>query len=1207
MGVKWTEEQEKVIRLRDSNILVSAAAGSGKTAVLVERIISRITRDNPPLDIDRLLVVTYTEAAAAEMKERIARAVEQALLEQPDSVHLKKQAALVHTARITTIHSFCLSVIREYFHTIDLDPGFRVAEEGELRLLKQDVLSELLEERYQEGSSRFLRFAETFSPGRDDRKLEELVLELYEASGAFPDAREWLEDCADEYRKGLSGDSRWMKRLVSYIKASLNAVEDMIEKARKICLEPGGPAVYEKALDADKKLIKNMQKAAGFEELWFAFWAGGKAAFSRLPAARGEELDEKKTEEVKNLRNQWKKALTDLKEQFFFQKPEEMERDFQLCIPVTEELVSLVLEFEERFRQQKNRKNLIDFRDMEQYALQILTRKENGKRVPTEAALDYQERFEEVMVDEYQDSNLLQEAVLTSVSRNSRGGHNLFMVGDVKQSIYRFRLARPELFLEKYHTYAREEGPDCRIDLHRNFRSRPEVLESVNALFRRLMVKELGGITYDEEAALNPGAEFPETSGCGTEILVVDAAFSRETEQDSVRETRQEMEARAVAERIHRLMAEQKIRDEKTGNLRPVQYRDIVILTRSLKGWTDAFSRVLNREGIPVAVASREGYFQTLEIGWLMDYLRILDNLCQDIPLAGALKSPFGGMTGEELALIRAACPEGPFYRAVLSLAGQPGLTGELAEVAGKLRNILEQAEEFREKVPYTPVSDLLWEILQKTGYREYVLAMPGGEQRAANLDMLLVRARAFESASYRGLFHFVRYVDQLEKYDMDFGEAQLQDETSDTVRLMSIHKSKGLEFPVVIVAGMGKQFNEQDLRKSVVIHPDLGLGMDAVDTEKRTKSPSLLKKVIQKETALENLGEELRILYVAMTRAKEKLILTGMVSRGTVVLPEEEEEQENGAPKPLSFLQLAGARTCLDWLLAAARGLPRETPVQVWRVELPALVDAEAARAGTDALEKDWYLKEIQNPESPLAVRDEEFAKRLEAQLSWHYPYEKEENLKLKYTVSELKKRASLAGEEGEELIAEEDAVPLIPAFLQEEQEIAGASRGSAYHRVLELLDFSREYTVESLEQEVDAFWRAGKIPQEMAAAVRPEDILFFLNTESGKRMRRAARAGKLYKEQPFVFGVEAGRISPDADAGELTLIQGIIDVWLEEEDGLVVLDYKTDRVRTAKELTDRYREQLFLYGEALEQMTEKKVKERIIYSFTLREEIEC
>ena len=853
MGVKWTEEQQKVIQLRNRNILVSAAAGSGKTAVLVERIITMLTEDDPPVDVDKLLIVTFTEAAASEMKERIRLAIEKKLLEYPEDEHLKQQATLIHNAQITTIHSFCLSVIRDHFHAIDIDPGFRIGEEGELKLLRHDVLEEMLEEKYQEGSKSFLDFAAAYSTGRDDKKIEDLILKIYEFSRSYPDSEAWLESCVEAYRipdVETLEKSSFMQKVMADIRKNLEDARELLAQAEMIALSPDGPAVYEATLDKDMQVIEELSAIRSYEKMAEAFT---NVKWARIAANKDQTVLEEKIEQVKKIRELVKGIVKNISGQYFYESPQELVEDLKMCAPAMEELGNLVRLFGEKFEEQKRAQNIIDFSDMEQYALRILTEKSEDGFVPSKIAQEYQNQFHEVMIDEYQDSNLIQEAILNSVSTCRSGRYNIFMVGDVKQSIYRFRLSRPELFLEKFYTYNIEESQTQRIDLHRNFRSRKEVLESANAIFRQIMTEKLGGIVYDEQAALYPGAEYPETENLKTEILLMDSDLDeyQKTDGDTSKGivSERELEARMIAMRIRELLRSQKVVDKETGKLRNVRYSDIVILTRSVKGFADVFTEVLNREGIPAYAGTSEGYFQTQEVGVLLDYLRVLDNRRQDIPLAAVLRSAFAEMSDEEMAEIRCMYPDKPFFESVAEYR----VHGREQKIREKLEKCLGQMDELRLIVPYTPMHELLWKILDRTGYGDYVAAMPGGAQRRANLDMLIEKARAYEATSYKGLFHFVRYIEQLQKYDVDYGEASIEDEYADTVRVMTIHKSKGLEFPVVITAGMGKRFNMQDARSAVALHAGMGVGLDAVDLEYRTKIPSIIKKVIQKEEALES------------------------------------------------------------------------------------------------------------------------------------------------------------------------------------------------------------------------------------------------------------------------------------------------------------------------------------------------------------------
>ena len=1201
MSVKWTSEQQKVIDLRNRNILVSAAAGSGKTAVLVERIISRLTQDDPPLDVDHLLIVTYTEAAAAEMKERIGAAVEKLLEAHPGDAHLERQATLIYSAQITTIHSFCLSVIRDHFHVIGIDPGFRIAEEGELKLLKQDVMDELLEACYVSGEEDFLEFTERFGTGRNDRKIEGIILKMYEYSRSYPRPDRWLDRC------GTAGDPAILARAAGErIQRRTADIRRVLERGLKVCEMPDGPYMYGDMLESDLKELKKLEQAGDFDSMYEA--AAG-FTWKRLSSKKDETVSPEKKEKVKKLRAQAKALLDDLKADYFYVPRPVWEKDMEDAAPSLSVLAGLVKKFAALLDEKKRARNLIDFSDMEQFALSILTEEKDGQLAPSAAAQEYQEQFDEVMIDEYQDSNLVQETILNSVSRVSRGQNNVFMVGDVKQSIYSFRMSRPELFMEKYHTYSLEDSDRQRIDLHRNFRSRAEVLDSVNYIFRQLMHRELGGIEYDDHAALYPGAQFLPLPEQGedpyrSELLLLD---KKNTGEDDAAQA----EARMIARRIHELIRDGSVYDKETETLRRIRYSDIVILARSIRGWAETCSTVLGEEGIPAYSVSREGYFETYEVSVLLDYLRILDNARQDLPLAAVLTSPFCGLDARELAAVRIAYPNVPFYQAAQMYAeaqdaergpGQRAADGTEQgpgqRAAEKLQKFYARAAYFRKKVPYTPIHELLEEVMEKTGYRLYITAMPGGAQRAANLDMLTERAAAFEGTSYKGLFNFIRYIEQLKKYDVDYGEAGIMDEQENTVRIMSIHKSKGLEFPVVFVAGLGKNFNTQDLKGSVLLHSEWGAGLDLIDLKRRTKTPTFLKKMIRERTVLENLAEEMRVLYVALTRAKEKLIMAGTA-----------EFTEDGALKmENSIFRPEGAKKYLDWILPCIISedtgeVKADAPVDIRVFDAgdlrPAQTEVQAEELAEDVF-RHWDSSKTELPE---------FRKRLDDQLEYSYPYANEGKMKLKFTVSELKKRTAPAEEAGEVMYEEPEAVPLLPAFMKEEEALTGASRGSAYHKLMELLDFSEEYGgtdgEEKLAGAVEHFRKEGRLTEEMAACIRSRDILGFLTCAAGRRMSAAARAGRLYREQPFVMAIDAGEIYSEDRSGEKILVQGIIDVYFEEADGLIVLDYKTDRVKTADELKDKYHAQLDYYAEALEKLTGKPVKEKIIYSFTLGEEI--
>lgn len=1180
MGIKFTSEQQKVIDLRNCNLLVSAAAGSGKTAVLVERILTRLTKDEPPIDIDRLLIVTYTEAAAAEMRERIHDAIEKALEADPDNVHLQRQSTLVHRAMITTIHGFCQSVIRDHFHTIDLDPGFRVGEDGELQLLKKDVMDEVLETWYADGVPEFLEFLESYAAGKDDSAVEDMVLKLYQQSRSNPDAIAWLDQCVEQYdvpNVEVLDRAPFTKVLIEEIQRQLEEVEENILFAKEICEEEDGPYTYQTTMDLDLKMVSQLRAISGFTGLCDAMQ---RITWSNLEKKPKTALDEK-VKMVQGLRNNWKKTVGKIASGYFSEEPELLCQDLMVAKGNMEIFAKLVDEFAENYREKKRSKHLIDFDDMLYYALQILTEKKGGKTVPSAAAREYQDHFVEIMIDEYQDSNLLQDTILTSVSKVSRGEPNIFMVGDVKQSIYRFQLSRPELFMEKYDTYSDAEGDHQKIDLHMNFRSRREVLDATNFVFEQNMMKEFGGIAYDDKAALYFGAkDYVQRDGNETELLLLD------TKKLEDGEGKQELEAQMIASRIKQLVGSHEVFDKKTERYRMAEYRDVVILVRALRGWADTFVETLAEEGIPAHSISKEGYFKAKEIQLVLNYLRILDNPRQDIPFAAVLTSPFARLSAENLVQVKCASEEKSFYEKARFYAER----GEEDSLRLHLQDFFEKYDRLRAKVAYTAIHSLLWEIMDTTGYGNYVAALPAGEQRTANLNMLIQKAIAFESTSYKGLFHFVRYIEQLEKYEVDYGEAGTLDENANVVRIVSIHKSKGLEFPIVFVAGMGKNFNTQDAKAGVMIHPDLGVGLDAIDLKNRTKMPTLVKSAIKSKIVNESTAEELRILYVAMTRAKEKLILVSATEKLEGIF-KKCLRLRRWYEKKLPYSFVAGAKSYLEWVLPAIYRYEMSAPIRMELMSKEDLILQEAAEQFaehvTKAVLEQWDTE---------AVYDFGLKAQIEEQFAYVYPYVSDAKAKQKVSVSELKKRVYMEEEE----IEEEEVIPLLPKFMQKGAAVTGALRGTAYHRVLELLDFAKDYGKEDLHMAIGDMVSSGLLEEEHADCVRTEDIFSFLYSDIGRRVQQAKRTGAFHAEQPFVLG-ETGVLENQ----ELTLVQGIIDVYFEENGELVVLDYKTDRVSHTNELVERYRLQLDYYAKALERITGKHVKEKVIYSFALNSEI--
>lgn len=1290
MGMKFTPEQQRVIELHNSNILVSAAAGSGKTAVLVERIIRMICDGEHPADIDRLLIVTFTNAAAAEMRERIAAGIAARLEADPGNEHIQKQSALLHNAQITTIDSFSLFLIRNHFNEIGLDPDFRVADEGEIKLLQQEVLAQLLEDAYagnfvpeealtsregygnegtvpeMEALEQFHACVEYFCPGGRESVLEQHILNLSRYAGSFPWPAEWLEERKNDYAAGDMEAlvcSDYGQYLTERVNRTVEGCLEKLQEVKRLCELPDGPYMYGELTDAEIEQLERLTDCKNLEEQAAKIPA---VTFARLPSKKDDSVDPAKRELAKAIRNSVKDTLSDLSESYFKTPLELAVEQGKACREPLRMLLDLVLDFDRRLLAAKQERHLIDFSDMEHYALQILLKREKVEEtgsigtdrtetkyrvVPSDVAMEYRQYFQEILIDEYQDSNLVQEYLLSAISGEEEGRYNRFMVGDVKQSIYKFRLARPELFLEKYDTY-QETGDLCRIDLAKNFRSRIQVVDAVNGVFSRIMSREIGGIAYDDKAALYPGATYPaaEDPAYGSEALLIRKPERGEREESGIGEQHDEgegvlvdydnvrqLEALAIAARIKQLKGSLKVMEKSTGELRPVRYSDMVILLRTTSGWDEEFKRILEQQGIPVYITSKTGYFGALEVQELLQFLRVLDNPRQDIPLFGVMQSVFGGFTQEEIAQIRSG-GEGhsrkrmTLYEALKEVA-QSGRTveegeetsagesiGEETELSQKADTFLQRIGHYRDLTPFTSIRDLLQRILDDYDYLNYVTALPAGSKRRANVEMLLTKASAFEKTSYFGLFHFIRYMEQLEKYDVDYGEADTLDENADVVRIMSIHKSKGLEFPVVFVSGLSKRFNMQDANQSLIVDMDLGVAVDYVDSVRRIKNKTLRRAVLSAKMKEDNLAEELRVLYVALTRAREKLILTAVLDKAD----EKWELAQMTGQEKLTYLDFCEAGSYMDFLLPI---LP-QTGIAVKTLRTEDLA-AEEIREQLRMGDRREELQRVADGEVLLPGDPEENERKLSKlreRFAYQYPHPGLQKLYTKTTVSELKIAAMAEkDEEAFHTFEEKEVVPYIPAFRREQEKVSGAVRGSAFHRVMELLDFTyvfvesglfekcpgdyetyrKRLDAERLQKRLEEFLQREtvslRLTEEYAKAVSLPKILNFLEQELAYRMWRAQEKGLLYREQPFVLGIDAKRLDPDLPEGEKVLIQGIIDVFFIEDGEIVLLDYKTDVIDSLEALWNRYNVQIQYYEEALTKLMQMPVKERILYSFYL------
>ncbi len=1312
--IKFTDEQRAVIDARKSNILVSAAAGSGKTAVLVERIIKIIEEG---VDVDHLLVVTFTKAAASQMKEKITEAVRKKLSDEPDNLHMQRQETLIHNAQITTIDSFCQYIIRNNFNAIGLDPAFRVGDEGELKLLKEDVMKELLEDMYENSNeeSDFIFCMNYFSTGSSDDKAEEYINQLFGYSMSMPWPEDWLKERAADYDiEGKDFDSLyWVKECITYTIRILSECVEKIEDCKRVSLEPDGPYMYSDILDADKVSIL----AALQYDTYDALFTGVRGIeFGRLPTKKDDSVNVDKRAYAKGLRDEVKADIAKLQEGYYALPKETIIEQMKLCDRAIKELCHLTLEFKRRFDEKKREKGLIDFSDMEHFALKILvdhpaddeceglTSEEIIERcTPSTVALEYRDYYREVLIDEYQDSNNVQELILKSVTGECTDNSDRFMVGDVKQSIYKFRLARPEIFMEKLRTFDKsEDARDRRIDLHKNFRSRAKVLDITNYIFRRIMGPDIGGVDYDSDAELVAGAEFDEPCyNVEPEFLIVNGSDIMDTDQESEEAVKKlnsrEKEALAVAERIIKLRKENK----------DLMYKDVVILLRSLSGWDDVFKRVLESQGIPTYIESKSGYFEAPEVSVLLNMLSVIDNPRQDIPLVSVMHSCIGEFTDEELALIKIAINKSEelslsdsMYDGIYAIA--QGSAEEIIEekLHEKLKEFVSMIEQFRAMSTYTPVHELLQEVIDRTAFDHKMAAMPAGGQRSANIELLLSNAVNFEKTSFKGLFHFVRYIEHIKIVQADYGEAGVIDENADVVRIMSIHKSKGLEFPVVFVSGLSKEFNRMDVRGDLITDVDLGVGVKCINTDIRVKYDTLKRRIIADKMIIDNLGEEIRVLYVALTRAKEKLIMTAyskdlsnfltsklgqisMYSTSSRLMPyskrvsaqsyfdlvmqalilnpslrqllekyeiptdgfDEHSDDPTAAPS-IEFRVIGEANLKADYVAAMAEGIMREE-------SLKAVLCSAAAKTEDEKLSEDI---------------DSKMYDRLKLKFSARYAHEDLKGLFTKTTVSELKKagmeeiceisvsdadfvRQTEAEAVNEELYVNEDKdskeviekTDIVDREETKESEndskenlkpkaLTGAERGTAYHRVMELLDediygdasfmqkaanlreksedeSSDTAEIAGLTDDVSKrlyAWACGKteagfLSEDQKRAVWTPDIATFLATELGQRMGKAFRDDKLMREKPFMMGVAAKEINPAFPEEEMVLVQGIIDAWFIEDGEIVLLDYKTDRVKEEEDLVNRYRIQLYLYKRALEAASGLKVKEVYIYSFAL------
>lgn len=1267
---QWTAEQWRAITERDCSLLVAAAAGSGKTAVLVERIIHKITDSENPIDIDKLLVVTFTNAAAAEMRERIGDAISKALDADSDSQVLQRQLTLLNKASITTIHSFCLEVIRNNFHCIDLDPGFRISDETEATLLKLEALEELFDESYEEqySSEAFLKLVDCYGGGKDDRRLMDIVLELFEFVQSHPWPEEWLREAAgafDPTEEQDFGRSKWAAVLKKSISIELSGLYVQLKEALEEIRNTEGLESYIECFQADIDSVSLLLEKCSSEAItWDELYNGFSAlSFDKLKPAR-KGADEEIKERAQNTRKAVKELVNKLKADVFYTDSRGIDEEMVAMHSVFNCLCTLVMGLGTKYSAKKREKGIIDFNDLEHFCLAILSsRDQEGRLVPSDTAAAYKERFEEIYIDEYQDSNLVQEVILNVISRAAEGKPNVFMVGDVKQSIYRFRQARPELFLGKYNSYSADRSTNERkILLYKNFRSRNEIIDAVNYVFGQIMSRSVGELDYNADEALNFGAFYSGLedekgiAGGDVELNVIDINYTKSLDNSGEDEETEEAEglsaledsesgpsdsapqeeeipdqirceARVAVNRIRELLNENRdgkrfmVFDKSMKKYRPLEYRDIVILLRATQNWAAIFAEELAKQGIPAYADTGSGYFKTVEVATMLSLLQVIDNPLQDIPLLSVLRSPIGAFTPEELIDIRLTDKEVPLYVAL-----QKAMADEAedisAEVKAKIRTFEKRLTAWRDKAGFVSTDELIWFLYDDTGYYSFAGAMPGGVQRQANLRILYERARQYEQTSFKGLFNFINFINKLKSSKGDMGSAKILGENENVVRIMSIHKSKGLEFPVVLLAGTGKNFNMMDMNKKILLHQDLGLGPDFVDSERRITYPTVLKQAIRHKIRLESISEEMRILYVAFTRAKEKLIIIGSVNGmekaaarwASSAAVESTKLPEHEVLKCRSYLDWIGSclvrhrhgeklRTACSRNVECGQVLVNDS--SIWSVKLWSMEDilADSAARANDAEELVQKLDALAAGEAAAEAEAEpEYMEYVAKRLQWEYPYKLAEKLPTRLTVTELKR--SFAAEFAEEYDASAIAPALVkrPRFMEESTELTAAEKGTAMHFVMQHLDLTKPLDEAGTEKQIAEMLEKELLTEQQAQVVNVQKISRFFKLELGQRMLAAST---IHREVPFNIPVKCTEIFPEAPAdiydNEQILLQGVIDCYFEEAGGLVLLDYKTDYVAPGggAELKEKYRIQLEHYAAALEKITGKKVKEKYLFLF--------
>ena len=1212
---KFTPNQQKAIDARNSNILVSAAAGSGKTAVLVERIIDIVTNKDNPVSINELLVVTFTDAAAGEMRERISKALGERIKNEPTNIHLKNQLILMPTAQISTLHSFCSTVIRNNFVAAGVDPQFRVGESTEIGILKESILEELFNREYELKDDSFYRLLDIFSDRFYDTGLRELVLRLYEFSQSFLDPQEWLLNSADKFNcedNASLEENIWNILAADEIKKRIQSAIDASNGALDFCDLEDGPLKYKDALFADLEMLEGLHLAcnSGLESIRASI---ERVSFQKLASITAKDnVDPYLKEIVKTIREKnIKQNIAAIQEKYFFKPSQDMAKDIYELYPLLKKLAEMVVEFSKSYILEKTDNNLLDFSDLEHFSYKIL--KEND-----DIADYYRQLFFEIYTDEYQDSNIIQEEILNLIARKN----NRFMVGDVKQSIYKFRRANPDIFLNKYNSYKNME--DClRIDLSTNFRSCENVLASANFLFKQLMSKESCSIHYGEDEMLYYGASYPEDNGAmndTTELIVIETKMAEKDDpnEDIINLSSAEKEAMAIAQRIKTLIKSnepQLVFDKSTNSYKNAEYGDITILLRSL---TDAatFVHILSKEGIPAHANTSGGYFGNIEVLVMLNLLRTVDNPLQDISLLSVLHSPLYDFSADDLARIRSFCPKGNYYNALLTFAQSEDSNIINSKLYYCARKFLEDLTRWRKLKSQIPVSKLISTLFDETGYFDYISLLPDAQIKQANLMALFEHAIQFEKTSLQGIFRFIKYIEKLIERDSDVKDAQVVSEKNNIVQIMTIHKSKGLEFPICFVSNLGKKINRRDEYANLVLHQDYGFGPIHISTEPRIRSNTLAKSVLADKLHQENYSEELRILYVALTRAKDKLILTGCVSNYEKTLVEWA-KNINCAGEKLPAYFVFDANSYLSWVGACiARHNCFRDKLQF---SLPASnsdIHNDSSRWSISVVEGAEYMavtsteeaidEETQDNSSESFDSDKYnlFYKRISENFLWEYENLQYTFMPAKISISEIKRnyfsQMKIDAENPSGAATFIEPTFDVPAFLDKDKKLTAAEKGTAMHTVMEHLDIK---TIETKEHVIDLvkFLKQGNLlNRKQADSIDIDKIFNFVASELGQRMKNAA---KVEKEVHFVLEIAAAHsYLPNINEGTL-MVHGIIDCYFVEDGRIILVDYKSDYVGKSdlEEVKQRYKIQLDIYKQALESSLGLEVGQVLLYLFDI------